>query len=33
MPAHELDNTEPNGEVDKKLQEGKYNDLTVGRYE
>ena len=33
LQAHELDNTELNGGVDKKFEEGKYNDLTDGRYE
>ena len=33
LQAHELDNTELNSGVDKKLEEGKYNDLTDGRYE
>ena len=33
LQTHELDNTELNSGVDKMLEEGKYNDLTDGRYE
>ena len=33
LQAHELDNTELNDGVDKKLEEGKYNDLTDGKNE
>ena len=32
LQAHELDNTKLNGGMDEKLDEGKYNDLTDGRY-
>ena len=32
MQAHEVDDTKLNGGMDEKLEEGKYNDLTDGRY-
>ena len=31
--ARELNNTEPNGEVDKKLETGKFDDLIEAKYE
>ena len=33
LQAHELDDMKLNGGMDEKLDEGKYNDLTDGRYE